>query len=193
MQTLPNGIEVPTNSDTYKLTEDLANMGDTANVITKFISKTARDAFPSPEAGDVGVRTDVVGLPLEIFDGVDWLRHIPFLIYANTQTVGSGMFTEAFTTGGLRPILQIGTYVGTTTPSTGAGTGGDLTITYPKPFPNGVIGGIGFSGDGTYIVSATPTSVAMPTTSSLFLRFANPGGSLAANTLVRGMWIAVGW
>lgn len=189
MQTLPNGIEVPTNSDTYKLTEDLAKLGDTSNVVTKVVNQAARDALPNPEAGDPVVRLDVPGMPIEINDGSNWLRHIALLIYANTQTVGAGMSTDAFATGMLRPILQGGTVVGKP-----VGGNGDLTITYPRTFPGGVIGGIGFSGDGVYIVSATPTNVAMPTTSSLFLRFANPNGSPVPDTTqVRAMWFALGW
>lgn len=131
-------------------------------------------------------------------NGVLWIRRVGAndvpewangngLIYANSQTVGAGMTTNAFSSGTLRPLIQVGTFVGTTSDN------GDLTITYPTQFPSGVIGGIGFSGDGVYIVSATPTSVAMPTTSSLFLRFANPNGSPVASKLVRGTWIAVGW
>ena len=57
-----------------------------------------------------------------------------------------------------------------------------------------MIGGIGFSGDGVYIVSATPSNVAVPTTSSLFLRFTKPNGTPVPNTdTVRGTWFALGW
>jgi hypothetical protein len=72
MQTLPNGIEVPTNSDTYKLTEHLANMGNTSNVITKVATQADRDALPDPQAGDVVVRLDLPGCPLERYDGTTW-------------------------------------------------------------------------------------------------------------------------
>lgn len=187
MQTLDNGIEVPTNSDPYNLTADLANMGDSANVIIPVPSKTARDNLPDKYAGMTVSRTDVPGSPLEIYNGTAWNRQVAPIIRANTQTVGAGMVTDSFTTGLLRPIIQAGTFVGTTSAS------GDLTITYPTTFPGGVIAGIGFSGDAVYIVSATPTTVAQPTTSSLFLRFAQPNGTALANTTVRGTWIAVGW
>lgn len=109
-------------------------------------------------------------------------------VYANTATVGSSTnLLTGLTNHAIQPIIQTGTYVGTTTAN------GDLTITYPATFPNGVISAVGFSGDGVYVVSATPSSVAAPTTSSLFLRFANPGGSVVASTQVRGTWIAYGW
>lgn len=187
MQTLPNGAKVPTNSDPYRLTEDLAKMGDSLNVITKANTQAARDALPSPEAGDAVTRLDVPGAPLEIHDGSGWKRQVSPIVRANTQTVGAGMATDAFTTGTLRPIIQAGTFVGNTSGN------GDLTITYPTTFPSGIIGGIGFSGDGVYIVSATPSNMAAPTTSSLFLRFAHPNGAPVVNSPVRGTWIAVGW
>lgn len=75
MQTLPNGVEVPTNSDTYKLTEDLANMGKTANVITRVSSTGERDGLPDKYSGMTVVRLDLVGLPLEIWDGTTWQRY----------------------------------------------------------------------------------------------------------------------
>jgi len=195
MQTLPNGIEVPTNSDTYKLTEDLAKMGSTAHVIIPVNSATERNGLAAlyPD-GVLPVptyvnRMDVTGHPIEVWDGTGWDRLVSPAIRANTQTVGAGMAADAFMSGTIRPLIQAGTFVGKP-----VGGNGDLTITYPATFPGGVIGGIGFSGDGVYIVSATPSNVAVPTTSSLFLRFANPNGTpVPDNITVRGTWIAVGW
>lgn len=181
---------VPVNSDAYALTSDLAKLADKANVIVPVASAAERDGLTPPDgkyAGMAVTRTDVPGQPLEVYDGTNWDRHIAPVVKANTQTVGSGMATDTFLTGAQQPWFQVGTFVGTTTAN------GDLTITYPTPFPNGVVGGIGFSGDGVYIVSATPTNVAAPTTTSLFLRFAHPNGSVVVSTQVRGTWIAAGW
>ena len=185
-----NKTKTPAGADGWNLTFDVGTALDSANVVVPVADSGARDALAPPAgkyAGMTVVRQDVPGTAVEVYNGSGWDRQVSPAIRANTQTVGSGMTSDAFMTGTLRPIIQAGTFVGTTTAN------GDLTITYPATFPNGVIGGIGFSGDGVYIVSATPTSVALPTTSSLFLRFANPNGSVAASTSVRGTWIAVGW
>jgi hypothetical protein len=72
MQTLQNGIEVPTNSDTYKLTQDLANMGVKANVVIPVASKEVRDALTAKYPGMVVSRTDITGAPLERWDGAKW-------------------------------------------------------------------------------------------------------------------------
>lgn len=185
-----NKSKSPASSDGWNLTPDIGNAMDSVNAVIPVASQAERDDLAPPSGkypGMTVVRLDVIGEPLEVYNGTGWDRQVSPAIRANTQTVGSGMASDSFLTGTFRPIFQIGTYVGTTSAN------GDLTITYPATFPHGVIGGIGFSGDGVYIVSATPTSVAVPTTSSLFLRFANPNGSVAANTQVRGTWFAVGW
>jgi len=72
MQTLQNGIEVPTNSDTYKLTEDLAKMGDTSNVAIPVQNKDARDALDGKFPGMIVCRLDLPNAPLETYDGTDW-------------------------------------------------------------------------------------------------------------------------
>ena len=71
MQTLQNGIEVPTNSDTYKLTEDLAKMGDTTNAVVPVPTLAARDALDE-YPGLTVVRLDLARAPLETFDGTNW-------------------------------------------------------------------------------------------------------------------------
>jgi len=72
MQTLQNGIEVPTNSDTYKLTEHLANMGDKSNVVIPVASKDVRDALLDKYPGMTVARTDLPRCPLETYDGTNW-------------------------------------------------------------------------------------------------------------------------
>jgi len=69
MQTLQNGIEVPTNSDDYALTEDLANMGNKSNVVILVADATARDALTEYE-GMVVYRLDLSRL--EAWNGARW-------------------------------------------------------------------------------------------------------------------------
>lgn len=70
MQTLQNGIEVPTNSDDYALTEDLANMGNKANVVILVADATARDALTGKYEGMVVYRLDLSRL--EAWNGARW-------------------------------------------------------------------------------------------------------------------------
>lgn len=72
MQYLSNGIETPTNSDAYNLTDDLAHMGETANVIIRIVSQADRDALPNLQAGVTVARMDLPQVPLERFDGAVW-------------------------------------------------------------------------------------------------------------------------
>lgn len=69
MQTLENGIEVPTNSDPYNLTEDLADAFAAANVVVTVANKTARDAL-TKWVGRPVYRAD--SLILETWDGTRW-------------------------------------------------------------------------------------------------------------------------
>jgi hypothetical protein len=69
MQTLDNGIEVPTNSDDYALTEDLANMGGKSNVVTIVADKTARNALTKYEGRPV-YRLDISRV--EVWNGARW-------------------------------------------------------------------------------------------------------------------------
>lgn len=73
MQILQNGIEVPTNSDSYNLTDDLANMGNTANVVILAANQAARDAL-TPYDGLSVRRLDLAGRPTETYDGAAWHR-----------------------------------------------------------------------------------------------------------------------
>lgn len=72
MQTLQNGARVPTNSDPYKLTEDLAAMGDTLNVIIPSPTKEFRDALEDKFPGMTVSRLDLPDAPLQTFDGTSW-------------------------------------------------------------------------------------------------------------------------
>lgn len=78
MQTLPNGVDVPTNSDPYNLTDDLAGAFLDANTVVPVASEAARDTYRDSRPGKVSIvcRTDLTGLPLEIWDGSSaWHRY----------------------------------------------------------------------------------------------------------------------
>jgi hypothetical protein len=66
MQTLQNGIDVPTNSDPYNLTGDLAAAFGDANVVVPVASKAVRDALTKKD-GLVVARMDLGGV-IEIWD-----------------------------------------------------------------------------------------------------------------------------
>lgn len=94
MQTLQNGAQVPTNSDPYKLTEDLAKMGDTLNVIHRVNSKAERDALHDKYPGMTVVRLDLAETPLETFDGTNWsISDVPWTNMP--MALGFGHFTGA--------------------------------------------------------------------------------------------------
>lgn len=73
MQILENGIEVPTNSDDYNLTDDLANMGETSNVTYLVSSQSARNLLTTYDGLTVR-RLDLAGRPTEVWDGATWTR-----------------------------------------------------------------------------------------------------------------------
>jgi hypothetical protein len=73
MQILQNGIEVPTNSDPYNLTEDLANMGNTTNTVVLVANQAARDGLTKYDGLAVR-RLDLTGRPTETWDGAVWHR-----------------------------------------------------------------------------------------------------------------------
>lgn len=101
MQTLPNGVDVPTNSDPYNLTDDLAGAFMDANTVVPVADAAARDAYRDSRPGKVSivVRTDITGLPLEIWDGTTWQRYSrSYAKAAGTASIGvvpSGSTTTA--------------------------------------------------------------------------------------------------
>lgn len=75
-QTRPNGTKVLINSDGYNLAADLATMADTTNVVYPGNLAT-RNALVSPVAGATVARTDLTGVPLDIYDGGTWQDATP--------------------------------------------------------------------------------------------------------------------
>lgn len=72
MQILQNRIQIPTNSDTYKLTEDLEKLGKSANVIVPVNSFAEREELADIFPGMTVARLDLPRCPLETFDGTNW-------------------------------------------------------------------------------------------------------------------------
>ena len=83
-QTRPNGAKVPTNSDEYQLTQDLAAMADSLNVIIKVSSKAERDALPAADGWTV-FRLDL-GVQ-EARHGDVWRRASDFMHAAGVETI----------------------------------------------------------------------------------------------------------
>lgn len=75
MQTLPNGVDVFTNSDDYNLAEDIASAFKSAGVIIPVPSKEVRDALPALLPGKIitVTRTDLPGCPTERWDLTKWV------------------------------------------------------------------------------------------------------------------------
>lgn len=114
-QDLQNGITVPTNSDDYALTEDLAEMGDSSNVVIIVPNETARDAL-TEHAGMTVYRLDIGRL--EAWNGSRW---------AVTATTEIG---HDFTT----PLDIAGTSYATVATVNCSSLGGPLKLSY-----NGVV------------------------------------------------------
>jgi hypothetical protein len=72
MQTLQNGITVPTNGDPYNLTGDLADMGNKANVIIPVSTQAQRDGLTAKFVGMTVRRLDFRGT-LEWWNGSSWV------------------------------------------------------------------------------------------------------------------------
>lgn len=121
MQTLANGVDVPTNSDPYNLTDDLAAAFMDANTVVPVADAAARDAYRDSRPGKVSivVRTDITGLPLEIWDGTTWQRYSrSYAKAAGTSSIGivganvsAGPFGQTFPAGRftVAPIVTVTT------------------------------------------------------------------------------------
>lgn len=79
MQTLPNGVEVPTNSDPYNLTDDLANAFNDVPGAIRVSSQAQRDAIPKVTGLRVQ-RMDLDGHPDDIWNGSAWLPLAPVVL-----------------------------------------------------------------------------------------------------------------
>jgi len=76
MQTLQNGITVPTNGDPYNLTDDVAEAFSDSNVNIIVPSQVAEDALVK-FLGMTIIRSDQAGMPHYTWDGDEFLRKDP--------------------------------------------------------------------------------------------------------------------
>ncbi|MEQ4566172.1 hypothetical protein [Paenarthrobacter sp. CAP02] len=105
MQTLENGVVVPTNSDPYNLTDDLANAFKKTNGAVRVSSQAQRDAL-TKYTGLKVQRLDLPGQPEDTWDGTNWLPLAPVtLSFTSTYRQAGTWFTDA-----LRPasVSRIG-------------------------------------------------------------------------------------
>lgn len=116
-QTRQNGIVVPTNSDPYNLTADLAKAADSTNVLIPVTSQAVRDAL-TKHPGLTVVRLDLTGTPLETWDGSAWSL-------APRLDIGAPTANRAITKAGFSSFAT--------------GTFGDFTWNFPVAFPNSMV------------------------------------------------------
>lgn len=103
MQTLDNGIEVPTNSDEYNLTEDLEEAFQHVPGATLVSGEAQRDALEKWDGRSVQ-RLDLEGQPIDIWDASDgvWLPKAPLtLTFTNTYRHIGTYFGEAVQAAGV--------------------------------------------------------------------------------------------
>lgn len=103
MQTLDNGIVVPTNSDEYNLTEDMAEAFQDVPGATLVDSQTQRDALEKWNGRSVR-RRDLPGQPIDTWDaGANaWLPLAPVtLTFASTYRHIGTYFGEAVKAAGV--------------------------------------------------------------------------------------------
>lgn len=76
-QTLKNKVVVPTNSDEYDLTADLATAFLGANVVIPIGSSAERTTLQTAGVmtGQCIIRTDLPGQPIETWNGTKWLDY----------------------------------------------------------------------------------------------------------------------
>lgn len=189
-QTRANKVTVPTNSDAWNLTGDLATMADSSNLVIPVASQTERDAL-TKAAGLTVSRTDLPGAPLQTCDGTGWsiLNGLPIL--TNTPHTGSGTgLLGNLQTGAARAYIQSGS--NTVTPD----VNGYASIVMPTTYPNGVIAQLVTNGDnsisnGQRLLITLGT--AAPSTSQLHIRVWDTGANAAYTSITRVEWIAIGW
>lgn len=124
MQTLKNKVVVPTNSDEYDLTADLAAAFLGANVVIPIGSAAERTALTAlgVMTGQCIIRTDQPGQPIETWNGTKWLDYASGNIALGGlyQAFGAGYGTPAYEklpTGRASLIGMIGTTGSTITMS----------------------------------------------------------------------------
>lgn len=155
-QTLKNKVVVPTNSDAYNLTADLATAFLGANVVIPIGSNAERTTLQTAGVmtGQCIIRTDLPGQPIETWNGTKWLDYASGNIALGSlyQAFGAGYGTpgyEKLPTGRATLLGMVGT------------TGSTITMT----------------ANTAYLLGTIPSAIA-PAADELY----NPGTSSAMGT-----------
>lgn len=99
-QTLKNKVTVPTNSDPYDLTADLAEAFLDANLVIPIGSSAERTTLQTAGVmtGQCIIRTDLPGQPIETWNGTKWLDYATgnITLGALYQAFGAGYGTPGY-------------------------------------------------------------------------------------------------
>lgn len=193
MQTLQNGVKVPTNGDPYNLTDDLATAFGTTNVDVIVSSATARDALTKYDGLSVR-RLDVTGRPTETWDGSKWTRSP---IVTSAPAIADGLWT--ITGGFLKTVIADLTQVTATLQL--VRTGPNMTINVADTTLTATIVPSGFRPSANAFFSATVNNNFGAYTSSPQL-IVNTGGAVVGRSTSGGavslgtgftLFISVSW
>ena len=95
-----NKAKTPAGSDGWNLTTDVGAALDSANVIVPVATQAERDGLTPPitgkYAGMVVARTDIAGIPLEVWDGAAWNRQ-PVVTTSPITNDGNWVITGGLT------------------------------------------------------------------------------------------------
>lgn len=92
-----NKAKTPSGADGWNLTPDVGTALDSANVVVPVATQAERDGLTPPGGkypGMVVARTDLSGVPLDVYDGAQWVPGIISTIWSNNAnlvtTAGGG-------------------------------------------------------------------------------------------------------
>ena len=161
-------------ADGWNLTTDDGTALDSANVIVPVANATERDGLTPPlgkYAGMAVARTDLAGIPLQVWDGAAWISSVK-------TDVGQG---------GNVPMLESSTAPVTVTTN----SLGYSTVFYPTAFPTATSSFMVMEADDT-MGAITLKSISSTPTSFNFKAFASTGGAIVS-TPIKVTWIATGY
>jgi len=122
-------------------------------------------------------------------DGDNAIKNLAEAIDPKLFTVRTNAATYPYAAvppAGSRIILQTGIYSGSVL------GGGLLIVTYPQPFPNGVLSFIGIPVSGAHYISINGRA-GVNTAQTTFVVFGAGGATVTPGTGVDINWTAIGW
>lgn len=196
--TTPEGIVIPAGGDTFDYLGEQRRMAASQRTLVPVPDRAGGDAVAS--AMNTDGRPVSAANPLLAFnqatrniewkDGAGWSFASMFALFASTAFVGSSTgLLAGLQAGTIKPIIQCGTFVGTTDAS------GYIAIPYPVAFPNGVIMALVGNGDSAPDRNLLMSVATTPFTNSVTTLFAGAtsGGAQKSNAQLRFNWVAIGW